>query len=306
MNERTGGLDGEELLSTRIQPLEAYIPINPDTLPPHAELYFQQVEKKGFIGRGNPILYITINNTIELLDDSRKVTRNLVANWPAYHGHLQKRFSNKGLISLGMCYYTEPVDEETFEELKDSCKVHDMTLENDYNSCDLFQIIKNASWKAKLNIFVKRMSHDSTLPIGFLRAINNSPGDLKGLIPDPDKDSPLCEEAAIEYLFDKDLKINDIQASARLYPAGIYGGLSSPTMFDEFNPPKRRPRSWRINTEEDVLNAVNGHNGYDNVVGSQFARNIPWNEALIGLSLEKILTSAIPNILDNMIEFVEN
>jgi len=190
--------------------------------------------------------------------------------------------------SLSLNYHTQPTEPDSFDFLKESCRIQDLTLDDNYNSCDLIKLIKNSQWNPTIELFVKRMSQDSTLPITFLEAINNGHEMFKGVVPDPKKRSSLCEEISIEYSFDEDFKLKNITASSSLYPVGLYGGLF-PSLFDESNPPAREPRGWSISSEEDALNAVKGTNDYDNIVTNQFASSIPTQDELKGIHLEKML-----------------
>jgi len=188
----TGGLSGDEKMSQEIHSVEAYIPVSTDFLPPVALAYFNLAKQKGFVGEGSPILYVIANDTTEIKDDGkRKDTYNLVAHWPAVHGHLQRRIGNNGLVSLRFDYYTKPTDYKTFEKLKESCRIRDLTLNDTYNTCDLLEMIKNATWNANVSLFGKRMSHDSTLPVGFRSAVDKGHELFKGVVPNPEMKTPL-------------------------------------------------------------------------------------------------------------------
>ncbi|MDP3027613.1 MAG: hypothetical protein Q8N63_07955 [Nanoarchaeota archaeon] len=306
INNKTGNLEGEEKLPHRGHSVEAYIPIPNEVLPPVALTYFDLAKQKGFVGQGSPILYVTANDTKELKGGGVDETHDLVAEWPAIHGHLQKRINNKGLVSLRLCYFTNPVNYEVFEAFKESCRIRDMTLDCTYNSLDLFKVIRNADWNARIGLFVKRMSHDSALPVGFLEAISKCPELLGGMIKNPQRRTPLCEEASIEYIFDNNLVLADSQASGNLYPTGMYGGVSSPDMFDESKAPIRQPRAWVILKEEDALRAESGIQGYNEVVNTYFGGKIPLQPTLQGKGLESTVQEILPQIIDFLVDFVEN
>lgn len=306
INKRTGELEGEEKLSNIGHSVEAYFPMPSNVLPPSALAYFDLVEEKGFIGQGNPILYVTSNDIQELSKEGINETYNLLAEWPAFHGNLQRRIDNRGYVCLNLCYFTKPVNYHDFEAFKEGCRIKDMTLKSTYNTLDLFKIIKNAGWNATIDLFVKRMSHDSALPIKFFEAINNGHKFFKDLVPDPQKRTPLCETASISYTFDDNLALADSKASGNLHPSWMYGGLSSPDMFDESKAPNRKPRAWTILTEKDALRSESGIDGYDNVIGSYFKNNMPLKEDIKGKSLELVIKEVMPQAIDSLIDFVEN
>ena len=306
-NEFTGGLSGDEKMSQRIHPVEAYIPIPVDSLPPVALAYFDLAKQKGFVGEGSPILYVTANDTTEIKDDGKRVkTYNLVAHWPAFCGLLEKRIENKGLVSLRFDYFTKPTDYETFEALKQSCRIKDLVRNSDYNTCDILKMIKNAPWNAGIALFVKRMAHDSNLPVGFRDAINKGHELFEGMVPNPDRRTPLCEDASIEYIFDSGLIFNKAEAFGNLYPTGMYGGLVTENTFDESKAPVRQPRAWKISNEEDALRAERGIKDYNEVVAAYFNGKVPLQSDLQGRSLEAMVREIIPQVIDAMEEFVQN
>lgn len=136
--------------------------------------------------------------------------------------------------------------------------------------------------------------------------INKSHEFFAGMVPNPERRTPLCEEASIEYSFGEGLILTDLKASAKLYPSWLYGGLSTPNSFDESKAPIRQPRAWNIVREEDVLRAMEGIKDYDPIIRNYFSGKIPSHNILKDISLEKLLEENFPVVIDSMIDFIEN
>lgn len=297
--ERTPKTGPGDLIPT----VDACVPISSDVLPPLAEKYFDLVRQKGFIKKGDPILYVTANEIGKDIPEGRNViTYNLVAEWPSLKGYLEKEQGNKGSTGLNFYYITEPVELEEFEELTKSSLIQDYQASVG-NLFDISKLLANAPWKANMTFSAKRISRDTDLPVSFLEEISHHE-DFKALTIKRGEEVSLSEGVMVEYEFGEGLLVENVSASASLEPSDLISRTFGAGHFEERDAPNRIPKAWNVVDRATAMSAFKGTEDYSWIVNSILNRSIP-SESPTGEKMENILEHVAPNLIDALDEFIE-
>ena len=191
--------------------------------------------------------------------------------------------------------------------MKEGCRVVDVQTPNNYSAVDLSGMIARIPFRSQIDVSVTRMSHDEVLPFGFLETLAELGSDLdKWIVGKRRERWPICETVEFTYEFNAKSKLVRVEGESGLHPAKYSGGLVSPDSFDEFNGPKRKPRSWSVTVKQDILRAMKGLHGYDEVlVGALGDRELCWQNVQ-GLDFGVVVDRVLPGLVDKLYEFVKN